>query len=517
MTTDRTTATAKSRAGEPVAFTIGKHEFRSRLIIGTGKYASFEQNLACAEASGAEMVTVALRRVNFDAAKGPRLLDVISPERFTILPNTAGCYTADDAVTTAQLGRELLETDLVKLEVIGDERTLFPDVPATLEAAKRLIADGFTVLPYITDDPVACQRLAGMGCPAVMPLAAPIGSGIGIRNPANLRIILETVEVPVIVDAGVGTASDAAIAMELGATALLMNTAIALAKDPVKMAIAMRKAVEAGRAAYEAGRMPKRLVRLGLEPVRWHGSLLARDRSSAPCSTATRSRAIRRPSRRRLFEAGVDWIQLRDRKLEAAVLLRLARSLVAARDAVNRTKADAARARRVIVNKRADVALAAGADGVHLGLDALDPRTLDSLAPGALRIGASRRIRSASSKRGSGSASLSPTSISPRSGRRARSRAERPALGLEVLAHAARIASRAGVPLLAQGGVDAKRAAAAVAAGAAGIAVTGDIGGARRPRRGCAGAAPRARCAGCERTQRITRDECRRWLRARRP
>ncbi|MEZ4279590.1 MAG: thiazole synthase [Myxococcota bacterium] len=267
MTTDRTTAAAGGDAREPVAFTIGKHEFRSRLIIGTGKYASFEQNLACAEASGAEMVTVALRRVNFDAAKGPRLLDVISPERFTILPNTAGCYTADDAVTTAQLGRELLETDLVKLEVIGDERTLFPDVPATLEAAKRLIADGFTVLPYITDDPVACQRLAGMGCPVVMPLAAPIGSGLGIRNPANLRIILETVEVPVIVDAGVGTASDAAIAMELGATALLMNTAIAQAKDPLKMAVAMRKAVEAGRAAYEAGRMPKRLYASASSPL----------------------------------------------------------------------------------------------------------------------------------------------------------------------------------------------------------------------------------------------------------
>ena len=267
MTKDPSSAAAQAEPREPVAFTIGRYEFRSRLIIGTGKYASFEQNLACAEASGAEMVTVALRRVNFDAAKGPRLLDVISPERFTILPNTAGCYTADDAVTTAQLGRELLETDLVKLEVIGDERTLFPDVPATLEAAKRLIADGFIVLPYITDDPVACQRLAGMGCPVVMPLAAPIGSGLGIRNPANLRIILETVEVPVIVDAGVGTASDAAIAMELGATALLMNTAIAQAKDPLKMAVAMRKAVEAGRAAYEAGRMPKRLYASASSPL----------------------------------------------------------------------------------------------------------------------------------------------------------------------------------------------------------------------------------------------------------
>ena len=213
------------------------------------------------------MVTVALRRVNFDANEGPRLLDVISPERFTILPNTAGCYTAEDAITTARMGRELLDTDLIKLEVIGDERTLFPDVPATLEAAEILIQDGFTVLPYITDDPVACQRLANMGCPAVMPLAAPIGSGMGIRNPANLRIILETVEVPVIVDAGVGTASDAALAMELGATALLMNTAIAHAKEPVQMAHAMRLGVEAGRAAYEAGRMPQRLYASASSPL----------------------------------------------------------------------------------------------------------------------------------------------------------------------------------------------------------------------------------------------------------
>jgi len=246
---------------------VGQYEFRSRLIIGSGKYESFEQNLECAEVSGAEMITVALRRVNFDAAKGPRLLDVISPDRFTILPNTAGCYTAEDAITTARMGRELLETDLIKLEVIGDERTLFPDVPATLEAAQILIDDGFTVLPYITDDPVACQRLAAMGCPAVMPLAAPIGSGMGIRNPANLRIILETVEVPVIVDAGVGTASDASFALELGATALLMNTAIAHAKNPVGMARAMRLGVEAGRLAYESGRMPQRLYASASSPL----------------------------------------------------------------------------------------------------------------------------------------------------------------------------------------------------------------------------------------------------------
>lgn len=248
-------------------FTIGARSFRSRLIIGSGKYESFEQNLVCAEESGAEIITVALRRVNLDPNKGPSLLDVISPARFTLLPNTAGCYTAEDAVTTARLGRELLDTDLVKLEVIGDERTLYPDVTATLQAAETLLADGFTVLPYITDDPVACQRLAAMGCPAVMPLAAPIGSGMGIRNPASLRIILETVEVPVIVDAGVGTASDAAVAMELGATAVLMNTAIAEAKEPEKMARAMRLAVEAGRLAYTAGRMPMRLYASASSPI----------------------------------------------------------------------------------------------------------------------------------------------------------------------------------------------------------------------------------------------------------
>ena len=253
--------------GEEKGYTLGSRHFTSRLIIGSGKYASFEQNLECAIESGAEMVTIALRRVNFDAEQGPRLLDVVSPDRFAILPNTAGCYSLEDAVTTAQLGRELLGTDLVKLEVIGDERTLFPDVPATLEAAKILIDDGFTVLPYITDDPVACQRLAAMGCAAVMPLAAPIGSGMGIRNPANLRIILETVEVPVIVDAGVGTASDAAVAMELGATAVLMNTGIAAAKDPVKMARSMKLAIEAGRLAYEAGRMPKRLYATASSPL----------------------------------------------------------------------------------------------------------------------------------------------------------------------------------------------------------------------------------------------------------
>ncbi|UCE87704.1 MAG: thiazole synthase [Deltaproteobacteria bacterium] len=251
----------------PSQYTLGSHTFSSRLIIGTGKYESFQQNLACIEASGAEMVTVALRRVDTQAPKGQGIFDVIRPDRFQILPNTAGCYNAEDAVTTARMGRALLETDLVKLEVIGDERTLFPDVGATIEAARVLIDEGFTVLPYVTDDPVACQKLAALGCAAVMPLGAPIGSGMGIRNAANLRIILETVEVPVIVDAGVGTASDAAVAMELGCTAVLMNTGIAHAKDPVRMARAMRLATESGRLAYEAGRMPRRLYASASSPL----------------------------------------------------------------------------------------------------------------------------------------------------------------------------------------------------------------------------------------------------------
>jgi thiazole synthase len=269
---------AQSEASNPAAwnaaeaiarrdvYRIGDREFHSRLILGTGKYRSLEENRQALDASGAEMVTVAVRRVDLRSRAAGSLLDSIPPERFFLLPNTAGCYTAEEAIATARLARELLDTPWIKLEVIGDPRTLFPDVPATLDAARALVAEGFTVLPYITDDVVACMRLAELGCPAVMPLAAPIGSGLGIRNPANLRIILESVEVPVIVDAGVGTASDAAIAMELGASAVLMNTGIAQAKHPVSMARAMRLAVEAGRLAYEAGRMPRRLYAQASSP-----------------------------------------------------------------------------------------------------------------------------------------------------------------------------------------------------------------------------------------------------------
>jgi len=248
-------------------WTLAGRAFRSRLIVGTGKYADFAQTRAAVEASGAEMVTVAVRRVNITDASQENLLDYLDPGRYTILPNTAGCYTADDAVRTARLAREAGIGKLVKLEVIGDTRTLMPDVAATLEAARILVDDGFDVLPYVTDDPVTCKRLEEIGCRAVMPLAAPIGSGLGIRNPFNLRIILEQAGVPVIVDAGVGTASDAAAAMELGCTAVLMNTAIAGAKDPLLMAHAMRMGVEAGRAAYLAGRIPKRLYATASSPL----------------------------------------------------------------------------------------------------------------------------------------------------------------------------------------------------------------------------------------------------------
>lgn len=237
---------------------LAGRRFHSRLLIGTGKYKDFQEMNAALAASGAEIVTVALRRIDFGTNQ-PNLLSAIDRKRYQLLPNTAGCYTADEAIRTCRLARELGLSDFVKLEVIGDPKTLFPDVTETLAAARVLVKEGFVVLPYITDDPVACQRLADLGCPAVMPLAAPIGSGLGIRNPYNLRIILETVPVPVIVDAGVGTASDAAIAMELGCAGVLMNTGIAGATHPVQMAEAMRLAVEAGRKAYLAGRMPRRL------------------------------------------------------------------------------------------------------------------------------------------------------------------------------------------------------------------------------------------------------------------
>ncbi len=249
-------------------FRIGTYEFDSRLIVGTGKYPSIEVMRAAHAASGAAMVTVAIRRINLDNAEGKTLLDYIDRDRYTILPNTAGCYSAKEAVLTAQLARELLETDLVKLEVIGDVQTLHPDSRQTLVAAEQLVKDGFTVLPYIGDDPVACKQLEEIGCAAVMPLAAPIGSGLGVCNPYSIRIIKERSAVPVIVDAGVGTASDAAIAMELGVDGLLMNTGIARARDPVLMADAMRHAVVAGRQAFLAGRMEKRLYADASSPMR---------------------------------------------------------------------------------------------------------------------------------------------------------------------------------------------------------------------------------------------------------
>jgi len=245
---------------------LGGRKFKSRLLIGTGKYRTLEEGREAILRSGAEIVTVALRRVDLTPGK-PNVLDTIDRTRHTILPNTAGCYTADDAIRTCRLARELGIADLVKLEVIGDERTLFPDGPATLEAARVLVKEGFTVLPYCMDDPILARKLEDVGCAAVMPLAAPIGSGLGIRNPYNIRIILEHAKVPIIVDAGVGTASDAAVAMELGCHGVLMNTAIAGERDPLMMAEAMRDAVLAGRRAFRAGRIPRKLYATASSPV----------------------------------------------------------------------------------------------------------------------------------------------------------------------------------------------------------------------------------------------------------
>ncbi len=243
--------------------------YRSRLLVGTGKYKDFDETRRAIEASGAEIITVAIRRTNIGQSPNePNLLDFLSPDRYTILPNTAGCFDAKSAVRTCRLARELLDGhDLVKLEVLGDEKTLFPHVTDTLAAAEELIKDGFKVMVYTNDDPIVAKRLEDMGCVAVMPLAAPIGSGLGIRNPYNILTIVENAGVPILVDAGVGTASDAAIAMELGCDGVLMNTAIAQAKNPLLMASAMRKAIEAGREAFLAGRMPRKRYASASSPI----------------------------------------------------------------------------------------------------------------------------------------------------------------------------------------------------------------------------------------------------------
>ena len=248
---------------------VAGREFTSRLLTGTGKYKDLDETRRATEAAGAQIVTVAIRRVNIGQDPSqPNLLDVLPPDRFTILPNTAGCYTAEDAVRTCRLARELLDGHaLVKLEVLGDQKTLYPDVVQTLKAAELLVADGFDVMVYTSDDPILARRLEEIGCVAVMPLAAPIGSGLGIQNRYNLLEIVENAAVPIIVDAGVGTASDAAIAMELGVDGVLMNTAIAGARDPVLMASAMRKAVEAGREAFRAGRIPRKRYASASSPV----------------------------------------------------------------------------------------------------------------------------------------------------------------------------------------------------------------------------------------------------------
>ena len=255
--------------GQEDTFILAGTTYHSRLLVGTGKYKDLEETRLAIEASGAQIVTVAIRRTNIGQNPGePNLLDVISPDKYTILPNTAGCYTAEDAVRTCRLGRELLGGHkLVKLEVLADQKTLFPDVEETYAAAKFLVKDGFDVMVYTNDDPIAAKKLEDIGCIAVMPLAAPIGSGLGIRNPYNILTIIENANVPILVDAGVGTASDAAIAMELGCAGVLMNTAIAEAKNPILMASAMRKGIEAGREAFLAGRMPRKRFASASSPI----------------------------------------------------------------------------------------------------------------------------------------------------------------------------------------------------------------------------------------------------------
>jgi thiazole synthase len=255
--------------GQRDELVIADRAYRSRLLVGTGKYKNLEETRLAIEASGAEIVTVAIRRTNIGQNPDePNLLDVVSPDKYTILPNTAGCYTVEDAVRTCRLARELLNGHkLVKLEVLGDAKTLFPDITATLEAAKILVQEGFEVMVYTNDDPIIAKRLEDLGCVAVMPLAAPIGSGLGIRNPYNILTIVENANVPILVDAGVGTASDAAVAMELGCDGVLMNTAIAEAKNPILMASAMNKAIQAGREAFLAGRMPRKRFASASSPI----------------------------------------------------------------------------------------------------------------------------------------------------------------------------------------------------------------------------------------------------------
>jgi len=251
-------ARKEERGMQEDGFVVAGTRFTSRLIVGTGKYKDFEETAAAIEASGAEIVTVAVRRVNVSDPNQPMLMDYVDPKKIVYLPNTAGCYTGADAVRTLRLAREAGGWNLVKLEVLGDQKTLYPDMTETLTAADLLIKDGFDVMVYCSDDPIMAKKLEDMGCCAIMPLAAPIGSGLGIQNPVNIRLIIEQAKVPVLVDAGVGTASDAAIAMELGCDGVLMNTAIAEAKNPIRMARAMKLAVEAGREAYLAGRMPRK-------------------------------------------------------------------------------------------------------------------------------------------------------------------------------------------------------------------------------------------------------------------
>ena len=444
------------------SYRLGDAEFHSRLIIGSGKYKSFEENRQALDESGAELITVAVRRVDVSTRDAGSLLDHIPPDQFQLLPNTAGCYNAKEAVTTAQLARELLDTPLVKLEVIGDERTLFPDTAATLEAARILIAEGFTVLPYITDDPVACLRLEELGCAAVMPLGAPIGSGLGIRNPTNIRIILESVSVPVIVDAGVGTASDAAIAMELGCTAVLDEHRNRRGKGPAQDGT--RNASGGGERAHGLRGRPHAAppVRPGLQS---DGGAYRRTVIPRLCYITDAERGTGgRPLAEVLKDsarAGVELVVLREPQLEGSEWEALLQQIGPLRD----------EGLRVVASRRLDVTRACKLDGVHLAADAVSVGEARAwLGPEAL-IGYS--AHSGNEARDAAAAGASYVTLSP-----IYQTGSKPGAAGRGCAWLARELQEVEIPVLALGGLTPERTGQVLEAGAWGVAAVSAIGAA---------------------------------------
>ena len=450
---------------------LGGKEFKSRLIVGTGKYSSFENMREAIEASGAEMVTVAVRRVSLPGQGEPSLLDYIDPAKYTLLPNTAGCYTADEAVRTCYLAREAGLGSLVKLEVIGDSRTLFPDALGLLEATRTLAREGFTVLPYTNDDPVMAKKLEDAGAAAVMPLGAPIGSGLGIRNPYNIKIILETVTVPVIVDAGVGTASDAALAMELGVDGVLMNTAIAGREGPGGDGHGDEARRRGWPARVQGGAHRKEALRNRVVAARGRAGLdeLTRALLDFALYLVTDRRAARRP----LVEvvdaclgAGLRAIQLREKDLGVRDLLDLG---VPLRDSTRRHGA------RLVINDRADVALAIGADGVQRTHDSLPVSALRRIAPRPFLIGASVHGEGEAREAAADGADFlvfGPVYETP---------SKRQYGAPQGLAALEKVAASVACPVLAIGGITPERVPEVSRAGAAGVGVISAIVAADRP------------------------------------